>query len=611
MANPTVISELLIEFGIDADDADKAAKKVAALEKQTKKFGKSANKDVKGFGGAFRRLASSVGIDVKKLRGRLGKARKAIGKFAKGIAVVGAAVIGAAVGIFRFVQKTTETIDALNKLATATGISIEELQRLEFAAGQSGAKTEDLTRGIRRLNQNLADIASGGGKAAKDALAELGLTFEDLQGLPIEDKLGLIGDRINLLGDDIAAVTLSARIFGEEAGPRLQSLLKEGTAGIKELGAEANVLTQEQADKASAFQDQLGETQNQLKGVFQGIAVDLLPAISELVTMFQGWVDENQDLIKQNLPKLLQTLVPLFKQIGTNVQRVLTVFGFLFDKITAIDTFMNDKLGESWKDIKVLMFAVIDPLSVMIRGFERLVQLMRSMGTFIPVLQQAVSGLENLGIVSKKKDTKFNARKGAAAVGRVFQESGVGQLVSLVQQQGGVAEAGEALLDKAIAAEAAAESAKRQQVFDFLQGKFAAKTLTPQEAKRFSEEFGIPLKEAKKGVKKSRRPVGRGSAKAKEKEVTSGVTVQDAIDALLTGDPNALNERLQGLSAQTPKTSQIKPTVAIDFFSFTVTQNFTGDNPVATGSASAQAIRKVFQSATAKAANALQPNLVR
>jgi len=301
MANPTVISELLIEFGIDADDADKAAKKVAALEKQTKKFGKSANKDVKGFGGAFRRLASSVGIDVKKLRGRLGKARKAIGKFAKGIAVVGAAVIGAAVGIFRFVQKTTETIDALNKLATATGISIEELQRLEFAAGQSGAKTEDLTRGIRRLNQNLADIAGGGGKAAKDALAELGLTFEDLQGLPIEDKLGLIGDRINLLGDDIAAVTLSARIFGEEAGPRLQSLLKEGTAGIKELGAEANFLTQEQADKASAFQDQLGETQNQLKGVFQGIAVDLLPAISELVTMFQGWVYENQDLIKQNL----------------------------------------------------------------------------------------------------------------------------------------------------------------------------------------------------------------------------------------------------------------------------------------------------------------------
>ena len=72
-------------------------------------------------------------------------------KAAKGVAVIGAAVAGAAsaaaIGIWKIVSSSSEMIMSLDLMSQRTGISIETLQGLQYAAKMVDLPVEDLNMG--------------------------------------------------------------------------------------------------------------------------------------------------------------------------------------------------------------------------------------------------------------------------------------------------------------------------------------------------------------------------------------------------------------------------------------------------------------------------------
>jgi hypothetical protein len=82
--------------------------------------------------------------------------------------------VGAVVGA---IKSYADLTGQLSDLSAKTGIGVEALQRLKYAAEQNGGSLDQVTNAITKLGANLA----GGNTSAVGALDALGLSLEDIR----------------------------------------------------------------------------------------------------------------------------------------------------------------------------------------------------------------------------------------------------------------------------------------------------------------------------------------------------------------------------------------------------------------------------------------------
>jgi hypothetical protein len=71
------------------------------------------------------------------------------------------AFTGAAAGMAVLVRQSVDVADELSKAASSTGVAVEELSRLRYAADLSGVSFEQLQTGLGRLSRNMYDASQG------------------------------------------------------------------------------------------------------------------------------------------------------------------------------------------------------------------------------------------------------------------------------------------------------------------------------------------------------------------------------------------------------------------------------------------------------------------
>ncbi len=547
----TVIAELLVEIGVKVEDAEKAEKKISGLTDKTEDLGKKS-KTTKG--GLL----------------KLGKA--AAGGLAKGMALGAAAVLAAGAAIFAFVNAQTQAIDATLKLSGALGIGVEELQRLQFAAGQSGLDADKLKGGILKLNTAMLQLKEGSGGPLVDTLGELGLGFKELDGLSQTSQIGLIGERLGEIESQAERSALAARIFGEEAGPAMAGLLAEGQEGLENLANSAeNVLTEEQAKRAADFQDAMGRLEQFVTGLAQTVATELAPPITEIIDTVREWVAENREIIDSGIDIFIGLLTDVWNAMVAQIKIVIAIFKPLVKIVFDVAKRIEDATGffSAYKDVIIALFSPIR--------------------TITQLIGKLLKGLEKVGIVSEGTADAFEA-----SMARITESS---------KQIDDVAET----FDNA--AQAIRDFSFEQESAQIGIGETELTTLTPEDRAKIQRR--IDREQAAKARKASRGKKTGGGTKPKGKEDKKktdapepipGKTFQEIQDALFRGDPTAFQERVKGLQITTPSTKDIKPTVAIDFFQFNITNNIKSTNPSDAASETARAIRDAFVKRFAQAA---------
>ena len=90
--------------------------------------------------------------------------------------------------------------DSVAKMARRTGLTVEALSELQYAAGQSGVEVSELENGFRRMQRTIYD-ADRGLSTATDAFADLGVTVANLEGLSPEQQFKLLAERISRIED--------------------------------------------------------------------------------------------------------------------------------------------------------------------------------------------------------------------------------------------------------------------------------------------------------------------------------------------------------------------------------------------------------------------------
>jgi hypothetical protein len=358
------IAKLLIAIGVSVNGAKKAQDEVDGTTKSAEDTDKKGSPKLQAFAKA---------------------AKIAFGGVTVAAAAASGAVLAAGAAIFAFANEQTQHMDEIAKGSKKLGLSGDEYQRLSQVAEHTGTSMEHFGGGVRRLNAELLNVSNGTGDAFAQKLAAIGLSAEQLEGRSTTDQIGMIGDALNLIENDAERAARAAAIFGEDAGPGLANVLAAGTDGLTAMsGAAKGVFTEDDLAKAEAFQDGLTDFKNLLGGLAGELAVALAPAITAVVDAVSEFIAENQDLIKQQLPKILTLVLDNALKL---LPVVLDVAGAVADLVIQaqplIDQFLDFTTGSLESGMKGVL-AVLEALLPVVLAIT---------GT----IMEAVGGVETLG----------------------------------------------------------------------------------------------------------------------------------------------------------------------------------------------------------------------
>ena len=214
---------------------------------------------------------------------------KSAGAFAKGAAVTVAATAAVGAGFLVLVRRALNAAEGIADMAKRANTTTESLQELRFAVTQNGGSVRDADDALVRLNRRMSLFVSTGAGPGKLAFERLGISVQDANGniRDSSDVFDEIAGKLADMKDSSEQAALASSAFGEDAGPRLVPLLKQGEDGIRAAREEARRLgivlqddAVQAAAEASAKFRALGET---ISAQFTSALIAAAPAITTLV----------------------------------------------------------------------------------------------------------------------------------------------------------------------------------------------------------------------------------------------------------------------------------------------------------------------------------------
>jgi len=318
-----------------------------------------------GIGGSTAGLTSALtkGIDGLNKFGKSALSLKNI-MIGMGAALVGGAVVN---GIKSFVASGLDAIDNQNKMARNIGISSERFAELNYIAGLSGVEMETLGAAFTKLGVNL----SSGSKGARDAVAELGLSFDDLQGGSVESAFDKIHGALSKIESPAKKNALAMELFSK-AGLGIRGILNTAPEDIAAMSAEARKLglsfSELAGNQVEAANDAISKVGLSIQGIAQMAAIRLAPSIQAVADITVEWLVGARDEAA-NLTGYMQTLaditdfwinlgasalVGIIAGFSTLGLAVLTVGANL---ATVIDALTGSNLAESLTASRDKLFA--------------------------------------------------------------------------------------------------------------------------------------------------------------------------------------------------------------------------------------------------------------
>lgn len=283
----------------------------------------------RGLGGLQRKLAglsrfgSRLGLD------QLGKSLMNVGKQAGLMAAAAAAAFAATTGAaWSMARGIAAAGDAAFKAGQRTGVHVETLQELAYAAELSDLPMTSLQRGIGRL----AELASDG----DEMFQKLGIQLKDSQG-----NLRDTGDYIKDLADVFAALpdgtektALATKVFGDRLGRELIPFLNEGRAGLERLGTEARelgiVLPENLARASVDWNDNVSRLMKAFEGLKTEVIGPLIPLFNDLTNELRAFIAQNKAEIVASLADALRSMIEFIPDLVDGLRSAGDALGTVF-----------------------------------------------------------------------------------------------------------------------------------------------------------------------------------------------------------------------------------------------------------------------------------------
>lgn len=297
-------------------------------------------------------MANSLGTLTLDLVARIGgftgpidKADKSLQKFAANAGKVGGLIgAGLATGVTlataaltAMVTKQLEVIGDQDDLAKRLRTTVESIGTLTRAGELSGIGLDQLTSGAQKLDLALGKAAQGS-KTQVEAFERLGLSYQTIAEMPIDERIGAINEALakNVPAYERAAV--AATLFGGKNAAAFQQLdpetLAEANRQITVFGVK---LSDIDSSKVEAAGDALSIFGLAADGVAKQLTVELSPLLTQLSKDFLDSAEEAGGLgtaVQKTVRTSLQG-IGFIIDAGDGVGRVFKIISAEFDGLVA------------------------------------------------------------------------------------------------------------------------------------------------------------------------------------------------------------------------------------------------------------------------------------
>lgn len=272
--------------------------------------------DIKSLQAGLRQAAKEADIAGKSMRTSLepamGSIEAAVSKGADAVVgklkAVGIAAVAAGVAFAGAALKgALDYADALSKLRDKTKFSVEELQRLQYAASQVGLENEELAAGLDQFTKSLAEATSKGSNASI-AFRNLGIALADDKGPRAAEAVFLDTMRaIEKIEDPSRRASFELELLGK-AGLNVGLLASQGAGGLDELRNSAvGIISDDDIRRGDDFGDAISRLGSAISKGLTAAVLQSTPEVSKFV----------QELTKD--PTSIQHTIDAVRDFGVKV----------------------------------------------------------------------------------------------------------------------------------------------------------------------------------------------------------------------------------------------------------------------------------------------------
>jgi hypothetical protein len=380
---------------------------------------------------------------VKGFAGGAASAAKGVTRLAK-VSTVAVGAIGA------FVKVNADAVDRLGKTSEKLGINVELLQKMRFAAEQTGIAQNTLDMALQRFIRRVGEAQNGTGEA-KGALEELGIQLKNSDGSlrSTEQVLFDVADGIQNTEDASTRLRLAFKFFDSE-GAALVNTLKNGSDGLESFFKEAEtagiIIDDTTVTAFENFSDSSGKLFQQISTVTKYIVAAFLPILQKLVENLSKGIEAAAKLaggfkelgrtIAVNIVDGLEKAVIAMANFSNAVTSIFTRFG-IFEEAT-IDI---EALKQKFDNIRGSITAVEEPIKKVNEALgdttEKTKKLSAPVMSFLAELTNTEQALEKLTVSTMKKfeDSIIDSLKSGKLEFKKFADYVIEQLLRIAIQR--------------------------------------------------------------------------------------------------------------------------------------------------------------------------------
>ena len=246
---------------------DTSKTKVGELEKAQAELGERTEKNASQYDAIEREIIAckqeqanwqkeldEMQPKVKTLKDTLSDISEATGKAAEKTKVLSAAAAGAGAALLGNAMKSAAAADDLATLAAQTGLTVEEIQKMQYASNLVDVSTDDMIGSLKKLTSQMSKDA--------DVFDTLGVSIYDSNG-EMRNATDVWYEALGALSkieNETERDALSMELFGKNASS-LTGIIDDGGEAMKALGQEAEdlglIMSGDAVNSAVEFNNQM------------------------------------------------------------------------------------------------------------------------------------------------------------------------------------------------------------------------------------------------------------------------------------------------------------------------------------------------------------------
>lgn len=273
---------------------------------------------------------------------RIGEAAETIsnatGKMAEKTRMLSGAAAGVLGTVGGLAVKAGQTADDLNTLAKQTGISTEELQKMQYAADLIDVPVDTITGSLKKLKKNMTSTS----KDTQAAWEQLGVTLkDDVTGefRNIDDVFYDTIQGLSEINNETERDIVAMQLFGKSAD-ELAGIIDDGGEALKRLGEEAKnkgvIISQEDLDAANEMNDSLDRLKAEATGTFAQLGTEVAQMLLPYIPQIQAALERVLEVIRNADPEKLQLAAKLLTVLAA-LSPILSILSTLFGVISKIE----------------------------------------------------------------------------------------------------------------------------------------------------------------------------------------------------------------------------------------------------------------------------------